>query len=151
MSLRGSYSARIDDRNRLKIPAEFRRFIESNWGNELFITSLDGTEARIYPLPVWQDFEERLRSLSPFDRATCAESLCRTGRGIVVHEASEIGGVGDALIANLLSEVFGYLHAPIQKVCGRQVPVPSSPQLEDAMMPSAAEIVRCALPLITDY
>lgn len=69
MSLRGSYSARIDDRNRLKIPAEFRRFVESNWGNELFITSLNGTEARIYPLPVWQEFEERLRSLSPFNKA----------------------------------------------------------------------------------
>lgn len=67
MSLRGSYSARIDDRNRLKIPAEFRRYIESNWGNELFLTSLDGTEARIYPLPVWQEFEERLRTLGPFN------------------------------------------------------------------------------------
>ena len=67
MSLRGSYSARIDDRSRLKIPAEFRRYVESNWGNELFVTSLNGTEARIYPLPVWQEFEERLRKLGPFN------------------------------------------------------------------------------------
>jgi MraZ protein len=67
MSLRGSYSARIDDRNRLKIPAEFRRFVESNYGNELFVTSLHGSEARIYPLPVWQEFEERLRKLGPFN------------------------------------------------------------------------------------
>lgn len=69
MSLRGSYKARIDDRNRLKVPAEFRRFIESNWGNELFVTSVQGEEARIYPLPVWQEFEARLLRMSPFNPA----------------------------------------------------------------------------------
>jgi len=51
----------------LKIPAEFRRFVESNYGNELFVTSLHGNEARIYPLPVWQEFEDRLRKLGPFN------------------------------------------------------------------------------------
>ena len=51
----------------MKIPAEFRRFVESNYGNELFVTSLHGNEARIYPLPVWQEFEDRLRKLGPFN------------------------------------------------------------------------------------
>lgn len=70
MSLRGSYSARIDDRSRLKIPAEFRRAIDSTWGSQLFVTSLTGQDVLIYPLPVWEkEFEARLLALSPMDPA----------------------------------------------------------------------------------
>jgi pyruvate/2-oxoglutarate/acetoin dehydrogenase E1 component/TPP-dependent pyruvate/acetoin dehydrogenase alpha subunit len=89
-----------------------------------------------------------LRSLSPLDLATCTDSLRRTGRGLVVHEASETAGVGDALIGALLPEVFGHLHAPLTKVAGRHVPMPSSPELEEAVMPSAERIVREALRLL---
>ncbi len=63
MSLRGSYSARIDDRSRLKVPAEFRRYIESTWGSDLFVTSLTGEDVLIYPMPVWEEFEQRLMKL----------------------------------------------------------------------------------------
>ena len=63
MTLRGSYSARIDDRNRLKVPAEFRRYIESTWGSDLFVTSLTGQDVYIYPIPVWEEFEARLMKL----------------------------------------------------------------------------------------
>jgi MraZ protein len=63
MSLRGSYSARIDDRNRVKVPAEFRRVMESTWGNQVFVTSQTGRDVLVYPLPVWQEFEARLMKL----------------------------------------------------------------------------------------
>ena len=63
MSLRGSYSARMDDRSRVKVPAEFRRHIEQTWGNDLFVTSLTGRDVLIYPLPVWEEFEARLMKL----------------------------------------------------------------------------------------
>lgn len=63
MSLRGSYSARIDDRGRLKVPAEFRRFIEATWGNDLFVTSLTGRDVLVYPIGVWEEFEQRLLEL----------------------------------------------------------------------------------------
>ena len=63
MALRGSYSARIDDRSRLKVPADFRRVIESNWGQDVFVTSMNGTDVQIYPLPVWEEFEARLTKL----------------------------------------------------------------------------------------
>lgn len=63
MSLRGSYSARVDDRNRVKVPAEFRRHIEGTWGSDLFVTSLTGRDVLIYPLPVWEEFEARLMKL----------------------------------------------------------------------------------------
>jgi len=92
-----------------------------------------------------------LRSLSPFDEETCIASLKKTGRGICVHEASETGGVGDALIGALLPEVFGYLHAPLIKVAAYNVPIPSSPELEEAMMPSTRRVVQQALRLLTDY
>jgi pyruvate/2-oxoglutarate/acetoin dehydrogenase E1 component len=92
-----------------------------------------------------------LRSLSPLDLETCAASLRKTGRGICVQEASETGGVADTLIADLLPEVFGYLHAPLEKVAAAHSPVPSSPELEDAIMPSAKGILRKALALLSDY
>ena len=63
MSLRGSYSARMDDRSRVKVPAEFRRFIESTWGSDLFVTSLTGDDVLIYPMPVWEEFEQRLMKM----------------------------------------------------------------------------------------
>ena len=63
MTLRGSYSARIDDRSRLKVPVEFRRFIEATWGTDVFVTSLNGTDVQIYPIPVWEEFEARLLKL----------------------------------------------------------------------------------------
>ncbi len=92
-----------------------------------------------------------LRSLSPFDLETCVASVRKTGRGICVHEATETAGVGDALAARLQRDAFGHLRAPILTVGARHCPVPSSPELEDAVMPSSAEIVRAALPLLTDY
>ena len=70
MFLRGSYSARIDDRNRLKIPAEFRRIMADRWGTELFVTSFTGHDILVYPLPVWEsEFESRMLALPPMDPA----------------------------------------------------------------------------------
>lgn len=92
-----------------------------------------------------------LRSLSPFDLDTCVASLQKTGRGIVVHEGSAIGGVGAALIAELLPRVFGWLRAPLSIVASLHTPVPSSPELEAAMMPQADAVAAQALQLLTDY
>lgn len=69
MTLRGSYSARIDDRNRLKVPAEFRRVVETTWGNDVFVTSLTGRDVQIYPLQVWEEFEAKLMKLPPLQPA----------------------------------------------------------------------------------
>ena len=63
MTLRGSYSARMDDRNRLKVPAEFRRAIESSWGSDVFVTSMTGKDVYVYPMAVWEEFESRLLKL----------------------------------------------------------------------------------------
>ncbi|HVQ15975.1 MAG TPA: hypothetical protein VMS40_20385, partial [Vicinamibacterales bacterium] len=57
---RGNAPARIDDKGRLKVPNAFRSLLESKYGRELFLTSLSGESVRIYPMPVWMEFEEKL-------------------------------------------------------------------------------------------
>jgi MraZ protein len=66
---RGSASATVDDKGRLKIPTDFRRQLEERYGNEVFITSVQGDQARIYPLPVWEELENRLLTMPSTDRA----------------------------------------------------------------------------------
>lgn len=58
--LRGNFSARIDEKGRLKIPAAFRTLIEETHGNSLFVTSLTGEAVLVYPMPVWVAIEEKL-------------------------------------------------------------------------------------------
>lgn len=62
--LRGSYSAKIDDKGRLKIPGAFKAFVESQHGAKgVYVTSLTGNSVRIYPMPVWIAVEERLSKI----------------------------------------------------------------------------------------
>ena len=56
----GHGPAKVDDKGRLKIPAEFRKIIEQKFGPDCFITSEDGQRALIYPMPVWFDYQARL-------------------------------------------------------------------------------------------
>ncbi|HEX7152769.1 MAG TPA: division/cell wall cluster transcriptional repressor MraZ [Thermoanaerobaculia bacterium] len=58
--LMGHSPAKIDEKGRLKVPANFRKIIEDKYGPDLFITSTDGERALVYPLPVWFDFQQRL-------------------------------------------------------------------------------------------
>jgi MraZ protein len=57
--LRGNQPATVDDKGRIKIPTLFRTFIRDTWGAELFLTSVDGKNVRVYPLSVWAGVEER--------------------------------------------------------------------------------------------
>ncbi|NJL27245.1 MAG: division/cell wall cluster transcriptional repressor MraZ [Thermoanaerobaculia bacterium] len=66
---RGSSPAKIDEKGRLKIPAEFCRLLEERYGNEVFITSVSGESATLYPLPVWEEIEARLAKVPSSDRA----------------------------------------------------------------------------------
>ena len=58
--LMGHAPARVDDKGRLKIPADFRKLIEEKYGADCFITSIDGERAMVYPMAVWYDFQARL-------------------------------------------------------------------------------------------
>jgi MraZ protein len=57
--LRGSFTAKIDEKSRLKIPRDFLKSIEE-YGRDLFVTSLDGVCAHIYPMSVWTEIERQL-------------------------------------------------------------------------------------------
>lgn len=67
--LRGNYIATIDDKGRLKIPNDFRRRIEEKYGLEVYVTSLIGESVWIYPLPEWENIEQRLAILPAMDKA----------------------------------------------------------------------------------
>ena len=67
--LRGNYTARIDEKGRLKVPTAFRRYIEDKYGPAVYVTSLTGDCARIYPLPEWESIEQRLNLVPSMDPA----------------------------------------------------------------------------------
>ncbi|GAA1695819.1 alpha-ketoacid dehydrogenase subunit beta [Fodinicola feengrottensis] len=81
-----------------------------------------------------------LRSLSPFDDKTVAASVRRTGRAVVVHEASRFCGYGAEVAARLTEQCFHYLHAPILRVAGFDIPYPA-PNLEEHHLPSVDRIL----------
>ena len=58
-SFRGSFQASIDDKGRLKLPARFKNQLESRYGAQVFVMSLTPHELRVYPLPVWEELEQR--------------------------------------------------------------------------------------------
>ena len=82
-----------------------------------------------------------LRSLKPLDEATVLASARKTGRVIVVHEASRMCGVGAEVAAIVAEHAFTALKAPVVRVTGPDAPPPSSYALEQAFMPQPARIV----------
>lgn len=67
--LRGNHLAKIDDKGRLKIPAHFRHLIEEKHGPNVFVTSVTGKNALIYPLDIWQSKQEELRKIPSSNKA----------------------------------------------------------------------------------
>jgi acetoin:2,6-dichlorophenolindophenol oxidoreductase subunit beta len=84
------------------------------------------------------------RTLVPLDLDPIADSLRRTGRAVVAHEAVRTGGFGAELAAQLQDAAFDYLEAPIQRVGAPFQPVPLSPTLEDAYRPDADDVYSAA-------
>jgi acetoin:2,6-dichlorophenolindophenol oxidoreductase subunit beta len=82
------------------------------------------------------------RTISPLDTETIKQSVKKTGRLIIVHEAVKIGGVGAEIAAMVQEEVFDYLDAPIQRVAAPFTPVPYSKSLEDYYLPNENDIIN---------
>ena len=81
-----------------------------------------------------------LRTLQPLDSAIILESVRRTNRAVVVHEAVRFGGLGAEIAAQIQEEAFDYLDAPVGRVGAPFSPVPFSPALEQLYVPDAARI-----------
>lgn len=78
-----------------------------------------------------------LRTLVPLDFDTIADSVKKTGRAVVVHEAVERGGFGAEIVSQIQEKVFDYLDAPVLRVCGLNIPIPNAtiPEIESAPTP----------------
>jgi len=90
--LRGSNSAKVDDKGRLKVPANFRSVIEPHYGNEFFVTSLAGDSVRIYPMQVYAELEERLIRVSAVGPlvSKLRNALNYFGQGAVMDQQGRI-------------------------------------------------------------
>lgn len=82
------------------------------------------------------------RTLQPFDVETVVESVRRTNRVVVVHEAVRFGGLGAEIAAQIQEAAFDYLDAPVARVGAPFSPVPFSPALEANYVPDAARVAE---------
>ncbi len=81
-----------------------------------------------------------LRSLAPLDRDAILGSVRKTGKALIVHEATRTGGVGAEVAALVAEEAFESLDGPVVRLASKDAPVPHSPVLEAAFQPSVDEI-----------
>ncbi|MFD4416980.1 alpha-ketoacid dehydrogenase subunit beta [Bacillus safensis] len=89
------------------------------------------------------------RTLVPLDEETIIESVKKTGKCIVVHEAVKRGGYGGEIASMIAeSEAFDYLDASIKRLGGLAVPIPYNPTLEKAVIPQVPDIIEAAKELV---
>jgi 2-oxoisovalerate dehydrogenase E1 component beta subunit len=81
-----------------------------------------------------------LRTLTPLDKECFLASVRKTGRALVVHEAHLTSGFGGEVASIIAEEAWESLDAPVKRIGSLDVPIPFSPTLEDAVLPSAAKI-----------
>jgi MraZ protein len=98
---RGNHPTRVDEKGRLKVPAEFKHTMDERYGGgQFYITSRDGKVAEIYPFEEWQRIEEKLAKVSNFNPAK-KKFLDRVN---YYGQMVEIDAQGRLLIPQLLRE-----------------------------------------------
>jgi acetoin:2,6-dichlorophenolindophenol oxidoreductase subunit beta len=83
-----------------------------------------------------------VRTLVPLDVETIVASVRKTSRAVVVHEAARRLGYGAEITAVIQEECFWWLDQPVRRVAALNTPTPTSPPLEDAVVPQAAQIAE---------
>ncbi len=83
-----------------------------------------------------------LRTIIPFDAQTVLQSVKKTGKLLVAHEAARTCGFGAEVSARVVEEAFQYLDAPVMRVTGKDCPVPYCKDLEDAVLPQIADLEK---------
>jgi pyruvate dehydrogenase E1 component beta subunit len=83
-----------------------------------------------------------LRSLAPLDKDAILASVRKTGRLVVLHEATRTGGFAGEIAALVMEEAFDSLKAPLRRVTGPDIPVPASPPLERFYIPDAEQLIK---------
>src|SRR5207237_10513510 len=89
-----------------------------------------------------------LRSILPFDEAAILESVAKTNRVMILHEAPLTGGAGAEFAARIAEKAFDYLDAPVKRIGALDVPTPYSPPLEAFALPNKDKVVAAARELL---
>jgi MraZ protein len=98
---RGSHITRVDEKGRLKLPAEFKRQIDAEYGNDPFyITSRDGKTAEIFPMREWEVYEKKLAAM-PSSHPAKEKLLMRFN---YFGQETEMDGQGRLLLPQVLRE-----------------------------------------------
>ncbi|MDX6403424.1 MAG: 2-oxoisovalerate dehydrogenase component [Blastocatellia bacterium] len=88
-----------------------------------------------------------LRTMNPYDWNAIAESVKKTSRVIVAHEDTMSWGYGAEIAARISNELFEYLDAPVRRVAALDTFVAYAPQLEDAILPQVADVLKAIVEL----
>jgi 2-oxoisovalerate dehydrogenase E1 component len=83
-----------------------------------------------------------LRTIVPYDWDTIAAHVARTNRVVIAHEDQVMCGFGAEIGARIAGELFEHLDAPVRRVGAKNVPVAYCPDLEEAILPQAADILK---------
>jgi MraZ protein len=97
---RGNHPTRVDEKGRLKVPADFKRVLDEQYGSQFYITSLDGKIAQIYPMEEWERVEQKIAAQPSMNPAVKKFLNVTSYYG----QAVEIDGQGRVLIPGLLRE-----------------------------------------------
>ena len=97
---RGNHPTRVDEKGRLKVPAEFKRVIDEKYAQKFYITSQDGVIAQVYPFEEWERIEEKLAALSTYNPAK-KKFLTRTN---YYGQVVEMDGQGRLLVPQILRD-----------------------------------------------
>ncbi|TPE46223.1 alpha-ketoacid dehydrogenase subunit beta [Pontibacter mangrovi] len=89
-----------------------------------------------------------LRVLRPLDDETILASVAKTNRAFIVEDASRSVSVSSEVSARIMEKSFYDLDAPVQRLCGAEVPIPYPKHLEDAAVPQPAQIVSAIKTLL---
>jgi 2-oxoisovalerate dehydrogenase E1 component len=86
-----------------------------------------------------------LRTIAPFDWTSIAAAVRATNRVVIAHEDQLTCGFGAELAARVAADLFDYLDAPVARVGAKDTPVAYHPNLEDAILPGSADVLRAIL------
>ena len=89
-----------------------------------------------------------LRTLTPLDKDTILESVAKTGRAIVVHEAVKRGGIGGDIASMIMEEAYDDLDGPVMRVCGKTTTIPYNLELEKVCVPTTEVIIEGILEMV---
>jgi acetoin:2,6-dichlorophenolindophenol oxidoreductase subunit beta len=88
------------------------------------------------------------QTLKPLDKKTIFDSVQKTGRLLIVHQACKTGGFGAEIAAMVAEEGFEFLVGPIRRLGALDVPVPFSPKLEDYVLPNEQKIIKEVMEMV---